>query len=103
MRIPVNSSNTRKSNRRTFLQASAAALVASRLPLAAQIDAALHDADVIPVPDSGWRLWPDQKAEWKNDTVYLPEDVHIASLTANPPTGGWEALSATQGIPVTLP
>ena len=101
-------SKTGKSNRREFLQASAAALVAARLPLAAANAAApgnAHniDANVIAVPDTGWRLWPDQKAEWQNDTVYLPEDVHLASLPANPPSGGWDALSATQGIPVTLP
>ena len=101
-------SKTAKSNRREFLQTSAAALVAARLPLAAQNAAAPHnahniDANVIAIPDTGWRLWPDQKAEWKNDTVYLPEDVHLASLPVNPPSGGWDALSATQGIPVTLP
>ena len=98
--IPPKTGN---SNRREFLQASAAALVAARLPLAAQNATAPHNANVIAVPDTGWRLWPDQKAEWKNDTVYLPEDVHLASLPVNPPSGGWEALSATQGIPVTLP
>jgi hypothetical protein len=96
-------SKTGKSNRREFLQASAAALVAARLPLAAQNAAAPGNANVIAVPDTGWRLWPDQKAEWQNDTVYLPEDVHLASLPVNPPSGGWDALRATQGIPVTLP
>lgn len=95
--------NSSQTNRRRFLQASAAALVASRLPLAAENAAATHDAGVIAVPDSGWRMWPDQKAEWKSDTVYLPEDVQLATLPVNPPTGGWEALHATQGIPVTLP
>jgi hypothetical protein len=101
-------SKTGKSNRREFLQVSAAALVAARLPLAAQNAAAPRnahntDANVIAISDTGWRLWPDQKAEWQNDTVYLPEDVHLASLPVNPPSGGWDALSATQGIPVTLP
>ncbi len=90
-------------NRRKFLQASAAALVATRIPSSAQNQAAPHDADSLAIPDSGWRLWPDQKAEWKNDTVYLPEDVHLADLPVNPPTGGWDTLSASQGIPITLP
>ncbi|MGB7264059.1 MAG: glycoside hydrolase, partial [Terracidiphilus sp.] len=90
-------------NRREFLQASAAALVASRIPASAQIPAAPHDADALAIPDTGWRLWPDQNAEWKNDTIYLPDDVNLPSLPVNPPTGGWQALSATQGIPVTLP
>ncbi len=48
-------------------------------------------------------MWPDEKAEWKNDTIYLPDDVPLASLPVNPPTGGWDALSISQGIPVTLP
>ena len=99
----MSSPETTKTNRRKFLQASAAALVASHFPLAAQNAVAPHDANLIAVPDTGWRMWPDQKAEWKNDTVYLPEDVHLESLPANPPTGGWDALSATAGIPVTLP
>ncbi len=95
-----------RKSRREFLQASAAALVASRFPGPAQSQqaaAAPHDAGVFAVPDTGWRLWPDQKAEWKNDTIYLPEDVTLARLPVNPPTGGWQVLSATQGIPVTLP
>jgi len=96
----------RGKSRREFLQGSAAALVAPHFPLSARgeprADAA-HDADFFAIPDTGWRLWPDQKAEWKNDTIYLPEDVHLANLPVNPPTGGWEVLSASQGIPVTLP
>jgi beta-galactosidase len=99
----MNPSKTWNMNRRAFLRASAAALAASRLPLAAQNATAPHDASLAAVPDTGWRMWPDQRADWKNDTVYLPEDAHLASLPVNPPTGGWEALSATQGIPVTLP
>ena len=94
---------TGKINRRMFLQTSAAAIAASRFQLAAQNSALPHEANLIAIPDSGWRMWPDQKAEWMNDTVYLPDDVHLPNLPVNPPTGGWQALSATQGIPVTLP
>ncbi|MDQ2799911.1 MAG: glycoside hydrolase, partial [Armatimonadota bacterium] len=57
----------------------------------------------IMLPDGGWRLWPDTKAAWQNDSVYLPADVHLDQLPTNPPTGDWGALNATQGIPVTLP
>jgi beta-galactosidase len=100
----MNSSYTSKKSRREFLHSSAAVLVASRLPLSAQAWAAeTHDTSTLAIPDSEWRMWPDQNAEWKNDTIYLPEDVHLASLPANPPTGGWQVLSVTQGIPVTLP
>jgi len=99
-----NPSKTRNKTRREFLQASAAALVATSIPLSAQAHAAApRDSGVVGIADAGWRMWPDQQAEWKNDTIYLPDDEHIASLPVNAPTGGWDALSATKGIPVTLP
>ncbi len=64
------------------------------------------------IPDQGWRLWVDQQARWKDDTISLPEDVRpdgpgdLARLPVNPPTGGWEVLEgegAVGAIPVTLP
>lgn len=64
---------------------------------------AVASANPNTLPDSGWRLWPDTKAAWQSDTVYLPEEVHLDRLPVNPPTGGWGALTAGQGIPVTLP
>ena len=93
-------------NRRQFLEISAAVVAATQLPLLAgqtPLAHTQHDANSVAVPDTGWRLWPDPKAEWKNDTIYLPEDVELAKLPVNQPTGGWEALNATQGIPVELP
>jgi hypothetical protein len=53
--------------------------------------------------DDGWRLWPETNAQWKNDTLYLPEEVNLAQMPANPPAGGWKTLTDTVGIPVTLP
>jgi beta-galactosidase len=98
-------------NRRRFLGAAAATVVASQLPLApaeTPVAAAHLQADAIAVPDAGWRLWPDQQAEWKSDDLFLPEDVHLDALPVNPPTGGWQVLEAKSGesalgIPVTLP
>jgi hypothetical protein len=94
-------------NRRKFLRASAAALVASRLPLAAAEEAAaasqIRDENTLAIPDTGWRLWHDEQAAWKNDEIFLPEDVRLASLPVNAPTGAWDALHAGQGIAVTLP
>ncbi|MGA3170438.1 MAG: glycoside hydrolase family 2 TIM barrel-domain containing protein [Chthoniobacteraceae bacterium] len=55
------------------------------------------------ISGAGWRLWPDQQAAWRNDTLYLPSEVQLDRLPVNPPTGGWQALNASQGIPVTLP
>lgn len=62
--------------------------------------AAAHAQDI---STSGWRLWPDRAAQWKNDTLYLPDEVNLAKMPVNPPTGGWTALNNKQGIPVTLP
>ena len=99
-------------DRRKFLQASAAALVATRIPHTSAEQAAAAQAvaasghlaqDILAIPDSGWRLWPDEQAAWKDDAIFLPEDVHLESLPVNPPTGGWQVLDATLGIPVTLP
>lgn len=58
------------------------------------------DATVI---DGGWRLWLDTKASWKNDTLYLPNEVNLKTMPTNPPTGGWDVLSDTAGITVSLP
>ena len=55
------------------------------------------------ISTSGWRLWPDQEAAWKNDTLYLPDEVNLAKMPVNAPTGGWEVLNDKQGIDVTLP
>ncbi len=51
----------------------------------------------------GWRLWPDTAAKWDSDSIYLPDEVDLAKMPVNPPTGGWDALNDQQGIPVMLP
>src|SRR3984957_20091633 len=51
--------------------------------------------------DQGWRLWLDAKAGWRDDAIYLPEDVDLRKMPVNPPTGGWGVLnddSAGKGI-----
>jgi hypothetical protein len=53
--------------------------------------------------DQGWRLWLDPKAPWRDDTLYLPEDVNLTNLPVNPPTGGWAVLNDQAGIGVSLP
>jgi hypothetical protein len=60
----------------------------------------IAQSDTLAVPDSGWHLWLDRDAPWRDDTIYLPEDVNLAALPVNPPSGGWDAL---KGIAVTLP
>jgi hypothetical protein len=29
---------------------------------------------------SGWRLWPDRAATWKDDTLYLPAEVKLNEM-----------------------
>jgi len=56
-----------------------------------------------PSLDSGWRLWLDRNAKWRDDTLYLPDEVDLSKLPVNPPTGGWATLNQTAGIAVSLP
>ena len=53
--------------------------------------------------DGGWRLWPDQAAPWREDRIYLPDEVKLAELPLHPPTGGWAMLEDGLGRAVTLP
>ena len=55
------------------------------------------------IPDDGWRLWPDVKAEWEEDRLFLPDEARLEELPRNLPTGGWSSLYATQGVSITLP
>lgn len=55
---------------------------------------------------NGWKLWYDEKAEYWNDTLYLPSETDIAYLAENDskvPTGGWDALDTADSIDVNLP
>ena len=103
-----------KLTRRTFLEASAAAIVATQLKSAeAQDTKVTYPENGTLIPDEGWRLWIDEHADWKNDAIFLPEDISrdangtvLAAgkpLPVNQPTGGWESLGHDAGIPVTLP
>lgn len=48
-------------------------------------------------------MWPDMQAEWQHDRIYLPGEMELAKLPANPPTGGWNVLRGDRGREVTLP
>ncbi|HXE08879.1 MAG TPA: twin-arginine translocation signal domain-containing protein, partial [Acidobacteriaceae bacterium] len=118
-------------NRRQFVQASAgAAAAASLLPSlnvvgqsrangagASQDETAWPENGAL-IPDTGWRLWVDREAQWKQDVIYLPDEVtqHADGvvrgkgepLPVNPPTGGWAVLAAGgkaehEGMGVVLP
>jgi hypothetical protein len=55
--------------------------------------------DRIALPDDGWGLWIDKEAQWREDEIFLPDDVHLERLPNNPPTGGWKSLYARSGGP----
>jgi hypothetical protein len=57
----------------------------------------------IMVPDEGWRMWPDTKAAWQDDEIFLPEDIEFQKLPTNSPTGGWQVLDNQLGTELTLP
>jgi len=67
----------------------------------ALLGAQMHQA--VDLDKAGWRLWLDRSAAWKDDTLYLPQDVRLDKLPVNAPTGGWGVLSGASGISVTLP
>jgi beta-galactosidase len=108
-----------KLSRRAFLGTAAAATIAAQVKFAgAQGAAKTHAAEAWPengtlIPDAGWRLWVDERAAWKQDAIYLPEDVAQGvdgvvmgggkALPVNAPTGGWNMLGNAAGIGVTLP
>src|SRR5437016_250460 len=91
-----------KLSRRTFLQSATAATLAAKLnPVSAQPAAKTeipYPENGTLIPDDDWRLWIDEKAEWKNDPLFLPEDITVdaegilhgkgSPLPVNEPPGG---------------
>jgi beta-galactosidase len=102
-------------NRRTFLRAAGVVGTGiglgihdlfgaeGRAAAAHQLNQAGSDIGDIIIPDTGWRVWLDQRAEWEQDRIYLPAEVNLAKLPSNPPTGGWAALRSNAGREITLP
>lgn len=104
-----------KINRRSLLKATAAATLTPHFPAVSQPAAAetfVYPENGTLIPDEGWHLWVDQQAQWKDDDIFLPEDVAWKNgklcgagkpLPMNQPTGGWDVLSQDKGIGVILP
>ncbi|HTV07529.1 MAG TPA: hypothetical protein VMD97_00625 [Candidatus Aquilonibacter sp.] len=105
-------------SRRAFLQNSVLATTAAAvtpslaLPTDAKPTEPPYPENGTLIPDEGWRLWVDDKAEWQNDDIFLPEDVSWINgklwgkgqpLPVNAPTGGWPTLTHTTGLEVILP
>lgn len=105
-----------KISRRAFLEGTTAAALATKIrPVKAQSSApeeAWPENGTL-IPDEGWHLWLDHKAEWKNDEIFLPADITQGvdgmvrgkgkPLPVNLPTGGWASLSVAAAKEVTLP
>src|SRR5271170_3208024 len=105
----------RRLSRRTFLQTAAVATVAAQIkasPAQSSTPDSLYPENGTLIPDDDWRLWIDEKAEWKSDELFLPENISWRNgvlcgkskpLPVNEPTGGWGLLDHLTGINVTLP
>jgi hypothetical protein len=105
--------------RRTFLRGTAAAVAAGLLPSGSTCSrgettkaagttigvsrTTPFGGNGVMIPEDGWRMWPDIRAEWKDDEIFLPEDMDFSKLPVNPPTGGWEVLDGQLGTALTLP
>ncbi|WP_125487578.1 sugar-binding domain-containing protein [Edaphobacter aggregans] len=103
-----------KLSRRTFLKATAAATLATQIkPSRAQATESVFPENGTLIPDEGWYLWVDEHAEWKNDTIFLPDEItrdadgalhgNSSPLPVNLPTGGWGSLSVAAAKEVVLP
>ncbi len=105
----------RRLSRRKFLQTATAATVSTQLKsLPSQVAASTplpYPENGILIPDDDWRLWIDEKAEWKNDPLFLPEDISWQNgvlcgkgtpLPVNEPSSP-DLLNHLNGINVTLP
>jgi beta-galactosidase len=94
-------------DRRHFVKTCVAAAALAGVPAQAQMPHIDLPEDRVALPDEGWNLWIDKDAPWQDDEIFLPEDVDLARLQHNPPTGGWRALYARHSGPdyaaVTLP
>jgi beta-galactosidase len=56
----------------------------------------------IDLSGSGWNLWHDEDAAWRDDPLFLPP-VDLAKLPVNAPTGGWATLATANAIPAAVP
>jgi len=105
----------RKLSRRRFLQTTVVASAATQIVphLHAESAEIPYPENGTLIPESGWRLWIDDKAAWQDDDIFLPEDISVDGdgvvrakgkpLPVNPPTGGWAALTQATGLEVLLP
>ena len=46
--------------------------------------------ETISLDGTGWHVWMDTNAVWKEDTLHAPGEFSLTNLPVNPPTGGWD-------------
>lgn len=63
----------------------------------------LSAQQILRLPDTNWRLWPDTAAVWQNDPIFLPGDADLSQIPVNEPSNGWSSLDNRLGVEVTLP
>jgi hypothetical protein len=52
---------------------------------------------------TGWKVWLDSTAEWKNDSLYLPRTLDLTYVPSNPPTCGWTEMFSGKGKTANVP
>ena len=56
-------------------------------------------------PD-GWKVWLDEKAKWKEDKLFLPDELELSDVPVNLPTCCWTDLYKNRGkdcgVPTTV-
>jgi len=67
------------------------------------ISSILKSQEIIEIPDTNWKLWPDTAASWEEDALFIPGELNLSALAVNPPTGGWQALQEIPAKTITLP
>jgi hypothetical protein len=65
--------------------------------------AVLAGTQSVSIPDTGWNLWLDREAKWKDEPVDLPGDPALNARISHPPTPGWGILDKAGDAVVTLP
>ena len=86
-------------DRRGFMKGCAAAAALSGARIEGEVPKFRPLDDQVVLPDEGWSLWIDKEAQWREDEIFLPEDVKLEKLATNAPTGGWKSLYAQNGGP----
>ncbi len=85
-------------DRRTLLKGAGAGALA-----VTAIDTLAAPPEPVVLPDSGWNLWIDRAATWRDDVLHLPSQLKLEALPVNPPTSGWAALDESAALKVSLP